>query len=134
LWDISGGAPLIVPALFFETPIPANLSSAGKLNLVLGASNPSKETVVMQPDQQIDGIDCHVILLKTDDETETIWVGKTDALIHQSQEAVKSKVDDMTDAEADQMLAGIPGNSNLPKIILKQRMNRARKEAAKTGK
>jgi len=131
LWDLTGGAPLIIPALFFGTPIPDDTSPAGKLNLAL---DPSRETVVTRPDEQINGIDCHVILLKTDDESELLWIGKNDGLIHQSQEAIKSKVDEMTDAEADQMLAGFPGNLNLTKTTVKQRVTQARKEAAKTGK
>src|SRR5262249_47277789 len=71
-----------------------------------------------------------------DEETEVFWIGKKDGLIHQSREAVKSKVTDMTDAEADQILAGsgTPGNSKLTKTIVKQRITQARKDAAKTGK
>ena len=134
LWSLTGGAPLIIPALFFGTPIPGNSSPAGKLNLALGGTTPSKETIVMQPDEQIDGIDCNVILLKTDDETELLWIGKMDGLIHQSRETVKSKVEEMTDAEADQMLAGPAGNPKLTKAIVKQRITQGRRDAAKAGK
>ncbi|GEM_PF-4342798 len=153
--EVSGGATASIPALFFKTQIPPmdlrGRSPEGALvarflhmipwvtrpigwNLLIQPAEWSRARLVKEPDAKINGVDCYVISARTDGGDATLWIGKSDSLIHQSRQNVRTKLPEATDAEISTLLAGIPGLPPLPPGEMKNRINDARKEATATGK
>ena len=136
--DVSSGIAAVVPGAFFGVQIPAEpaksrpgrlLSRLGRLFHLIKADS---ERFVKVADETVERTDCYVLSSETKDRETRLWIGKEDLLIHQSQQRVKTRLTDATDAEVTSMVAGFPGSPPLPVAEMKRRINAARKEATAT--
>ena len=133
IWDVSGGATLIVPALFFNTQIPHSAPRATSP----WQFDPTQWTdarLNVEPDETVDNTPCYVLSGKLDGGSVRLWIGNEDFLIHQSREEILDPVTDATDQEINQLLASAHAPAPLPMKEMKRRINDGRKQAATTGK
>ncbi len=127
--DISGGATAIVPETFFGSKM-ANTSPKQIWDDALKALAVRKTKIIVQPDESVAGVDCHVLTMEIDKGVVTVWIGTEDSLIHQSRQDVKSDSPDATDAEIAALLANVGAKQPpLPPTEMKRRINEARKKA-----
>lgn len=133
IWDVSGGATLIVPALFFRMQIPHSpprTTSPWQFD----TTRWTHARLTIEPDETLDGTACHVLSGELDGGLLRLWIGKTDFLVHQSREEIWDPVTDATDQEVNQLLASVQAPAPLPMQEMKRRINDGRKQAAATMK
>ena len=130
--DVSSGVTAIVPSLFYGVEIPTLSSYVwSTISTVQGWL---KSHPVREPDETVDGIDCFVLSITTDEGKAWMWIGKQDGLVHQSRQRNNSKLTDITEAQVMKFLKETPGKPSLSVKEFQKRINAAQKKATETGK
>jgi hypothetical protein len=89
---------------------------------------------VKEQDESVDGVDCLVLSITTDEGKAWLWIGKQDGLVHQSRQRRDYKLSDATDKEVTDLMKDVSGTPRLSASELKRRINKARKTVNATGK
>lgn len=127
--DVSGGATAIVPSMFYGVEIP-KLSSYvwSTMCTVQGwlKSHPLKE-----PDETVEGVDCFVLSMTTDEGKAWLWIGKQDGLVHRCRQRRNFKLSETTDDEVNALMKEMEQTSGKPPTMsakeIKRRLDEARK-------
>jgi hypothetical protein len=97
---VSGGAAATIPRLFFD------LQSGDELGDSMFSEN-------RQTDEKIGNVDCYVIAGESQGQTNTLWIGKQDFLIHQVRTMISAKAMQAAWAEAakgsPEIISGLHG-------------------------
>jgi RNA polymerase sigma factor (sigma-70 family) len=131
--NVSGGATIIVPSMFFGFPTPSLWSSWSWL--FDGTNWSSKTRFSKEPDEKVGDADCYVFSSGVDDKMigkMTLWIGKEDFLLHKSRERLTDKLPEATDSEVKQLEAA--ETPPLPIEEMKRRINEGQKKAMTTMK
>jgi len=88
---MTGGASIIIPAMFFDTKITAVTEDRAWCRLVQPARW-ARARLVKEPDEKVGETDCHVLSAETGDGEALLWIGKDDLLVHRSQQRVRSSI------------------------------------------
>lgn len=130
--DNMGGVTAIVPSMFYGAAIPKLNSDAW--STMSAAQGWIKSSLSEEPDESVDGIDCFVLSITTDEGKAWLWIGKQDGWVHQSRQRRNYKLPDMTDKEVIELLKENPSKPSLSVRKLKRRINEARRQVNETGK
>ena len=110
IWDVSGGATLVVPAMFFVNQI-QTASQERAWSKLVQPTTWAMARLIQEPDEKVGDIDCHVLSIETDDGNALLWIGKEDFLVHQSQQRVKLKEPEFTDEDTKRLFAPVLSES-----------------------
>jgi RNA polymerase sigma factor (sigma-70 family) len=142
VWNLSGGATLCVPAIFYRLEIPSTEKSAASenANKLANLVNPEKwlhANLRLRPDERVGDAktDCYVLSSSSEDGEVRLWIGKEDYLIRQSRETFKLQPPETSDAEVQGYFKGIPGQTMPSKrelVALKAKLNAAYKKSYET--